>query len=306
VVVSRLHFLSDFDGVWTEPTRELQAVHATVVRELARLSGRSAEDTEVLYQRFAAAVLEQPEQHGWKLAGRLSSFVDEDFFALPTAVGQWLDVASDPDARRMRAAVLTEWGTVLEFLDFCYHSTCSAFREEHSHDLAPGAERVLEWLIEHEVSICFATNAPAEKVIDWFAEHGYPVADGRAVSREDARLRVFGRAGKQWLSESPHSIDVGGRAVAVDRPQYREILKAECPDVVVGDVFSLDLALPSWLRSEGLPGGPQAVGLMHMRHTPEWLLSSQGAPPEGWVDWLVPHVTSLPRLFLPLLRAPLG
>lgn len=306
MLVSPLHFLSDFDGVWTEPTRELQAVHDTVIGELARLGGWNREQAEAHYAEFGQRVLETPERFGWRIDGQVSSYVDEDVFALPTAIGQYIDEAPCAVTARLRSALLGEWETVLAFLDHCYHSTCDRFRALHKHDLAPGAERVLRWLLEHGVTICFATNAPAGKVIDWFAHHGIQVANARETEPGSRQLRVYGRAGKQWLGDSGATIDVGGRQIAVDRPQYREILESERPDAVVGDVFSLDLALPAYLRAEGLPGGPRGIGLMHMRHTPDWVQGAVGGAPGHCIDWLVPHVTALPRLFakLPASREP--
>jgi len=304
VRVSPLHLLSDFDGVWTEPTREMHAVHDTVVGELARLSGFERAAMEEIYAGFGQQILAAPEGYGWQIDGKMSSYVDEDFFALPTAVGQFIDQAPCPVSAALRAAVLQEWQTVMAFLDHCYHSTCDRFRALNKHDLAPGAERVLSWMLEHKLTICFATNAPAGKVIDWFAHHGYEVADARETEPGATPLRVYGRAGKQWLGPSGASIEVGGRTVQVDRPQYREILEREQPDAVVGDVFSLDLSLPAALRAGGSPGAPQALGLMHMRHTPEWLQRAVGPAPEGWVDWLVPHVTALPRLLAQLEARP--
>ena len=294
--VSPLHLLSDFDGVWTEPTREMEAVHDTVVGELARLGGHSRARMEELYAGFAQQILGRPQDFGWRIEGRMSSYVDEDFFAMPTAVGQYIDEQPCAESAALRAAVLRAWPEVIQFLDHCYHSTCDRFRALNKHDLAPGAARVLRWMLDHGMTICFATNAPAVKVIDWFAHHGFEVADAREVGPDEAPLRVYGRAGKQWLSEQPESIEGGGRAVQPDRPQYRQILERECPDAVVGDVFSLDLALPAALRAQGLPGGPQAIGLMHMRHTPAWVQAGVGLQPQGWIDWMVPHVTALPRL----------
>jgi hypothetical protein len=43
-------------------------------------------------------------------------------------------------------------------------------------------------------------------------------------------------------------IEVGGLSVDVARPHYEEVLRKERPDAIVGDVFSLDLALPLALK----------------------------------------------------------
>jgi hypothetical protein len=308
VDLSHLHLLSDFDGVWTEPTREMQAVHDTVVGELARMGDFSQVEMEEIYAGFAQAIMRHPQDHGWRIEGKMSSFVDEDYFAMPTAVGQHIDLAPCSRSSLLRQRILQEWPQVIEFLDYCYHSTCDRFRALHKHDLAHGADRVLGWLLERGVSIVFATNAPAEKVIDWFAHQGYEVADARQTSRSDTPLRVYGRAGKQILGSSGQALDFCGRTVQIDRPQYREILQQECADAVIGDVLSLDLSLPLAMRQQGDPAAPKAIGLMHMRHTPQWALQSIGPDPVQ-IDWLVSHITALPRLLAtlarPLIPAPL-
>jgi hypothetical protein len=184
---------------------------------------------------------------------------------------------------------------VLEFLDYCYHDTCARFRAEVDHDLAEGSEHVLRWLTENDVDVVFAPNAPAEKIVGWFAHHGFEVADARETGPGEVPLRVYGRAGKQFLGDEHVVMDFCGREVHVDRPSYRAILEREHPDLVVGDVLSLDLALPLAMRAAGESAAPRGVGIMHLPHTPDWVLESVGPGPAE-IDFVVPHVTSLPRL----------
>jgi len=271
-----------------------------LTEEFARLGGGGAGRARELYARFEAAVQARPDSHGWRIEGRLTSYVDEDVFAVPTSVGQWVDAAPDADAARLKAAILGEWSSVASFLDHCYHSTCARFRESVPHDLAPGAERVLAWLMRNSVQVVFASNAPLEKVQGWFACHGLEVADARATEPGAAPLRAYGRAGKQWLGPGADEIVLGGRALLCDRPQYRAILERERPDLVIGDVVSLDLALPLALRRAGAAGAPRALALMHLPHTPRWAVDAVRA---GEIDHLAAHVTALPRL-LSALRAP--
>ncbi|MHC4380104.1 MAG: hypothetical protein ACYSU1_03310 [Planctomycetota bacterium] len=294
-MASPFTFLTDFDGVWTNPWRELQAVHQTVREELARLAGMAPEELESAYQEFRTAVLGQPERHGWHLDGRFSSYVDEDYFAVPTSIGQYIDQAPCVTSGTLRDGVLREFGSVLEFLDHCYHDTCARFRLEVDHDLTEGAERVLEWLCSEEVNVVFATNAPADKVMDWFSHHGFGVADARETDPGSSPLRVYGRSGKQFLGDSGATMDFAGREVHVDRPHYREILERESPDLVVGDVLSLDLSLPLAMRVEGHKAAPKGIGIMDLPHTPQWVRDSVSTLP-GHVDFLVPHITALPRL----------
>lgn len=294
-MASPFTFLTDFDGVWTNPWRELQAVHQTVREELARLAGMATEELEAAYQDFRGAVLGKPELHGWHMDGRFSSYVDEDYFAVPTSIGQYIDQAPCATSGTLREGVLREFGSVLEFLDHCYHDTCARFRLEVDHDLTEGAERVLEWLCREEVHVVFATNAPGDKVMDWFSHHGFGVADARTTEPGSSPLRVYGRSGKQFLGDSGATLDFAGREVHVDRPRYREILERESPDLVVGDVLSLDLSVPLAMRLDGHAAAPRGIGIMDLPHTPRWVKDSVSAAP-GHIDFLVSHITALPRL----------
>lgn len=264
-----------------------------LTEEFSRFGGGNLDRARSLYARFRAAVMAQPDRHGWRIEGRLTSYVDEDVFAVPTSVGQWVDAEPDADAARLKAAILGEYPSVAVFLDHCYHSTCARFRTEVPHDLAPGAERVLSWLLRERVQVVFASNAPLEKVQGWFACHGLEVVDARDTEPGSAPLRAYGRAGKQWLGPEPAALEFGGRKVEADRPQYRAILERERADMVIGDVLSLDLATPLTMRRAGHPAAPRLLALMHLRHTPGWALSSVE---KGGVDQLVSHVTEVPRL----------
>ncbi|MDP6941069.1 MAG: hypothetical protein QGH51_03485 [Planctomycetota bacterium] len=296
------HLISDFDGVWTEPAREYIAIQAKVVNELSMALGESPEKALERYEGFAAAVMENPDQYGWQARPddrRLSSFVDEDFFCMPSAIGQFIDHGNRLEAGIVKEAILARHETITALMDHCFHSTCEEFRGEVEHDLTHGADRVLQWLVDHNVRVTWVTNAPTEKIIDWFSHHDFQVSDARETSPEEANLRVYGRAGKQWIGESNQTLDFCGRQVLVDRPHYREILKREQADLVVGDVLSLDLALPVQLKSIGESFAPRETALVWRRETPDWVLNSVGEGSEK-VTHLIGHLTSLPRLVLGL------
>lgn len=293
------HLVTDFDGVWTEPEREARAVYAHLVTELARLAGQPAEAVWELVERHAAYVRAHPDRFGWPIAGVFTSYVDEDYFAFPAAVGRSLEEEREPEAAALHAAVRREFPSMGAFLDHCYHSTGDRFRAEVRHDLAAGAERVLAWLVEQGMAVTFVTNAPLAKVVDWFGVNGVAVADARDPAAAAAPLRAYGRAGKQWLGDPSQAFDCAGRLVRTDRPQYRAILEQERPDVVLGDVLSLDLAQPLALRAQRRPGAPAFVGLLRRAHTPPWVLDSVG-PGAAQIDFAVHHVTQLPRVLCAL------
>lgn len=287
------HLISDFDGVWTDPDREAVEVNRTVEWELARLSGRSAQEIHQMLERRRREILAEPHRHGWQIDGLLVSYVDEDFFALPSAVGLALASEADEETRAAHAAVRAEFESMGAFMDHCYHSTCKRFRRDNEHDLTRGAEKVLRWLLENEVRVTFVTNAPGEKVLDWFGHHGFEVADAREDPQGDSSLRVYGRAGKQWLGDPERTLEFAGRRICTDRPQYRAILERENPDMILGDVLSLDLAQPIHMRLEGHPAAPEHVVLLYRRETPAWVWEGVGEGPHR-IDRRIAHITELP------------
>jgi hypothetical protein len=92
------------------------------------------------------------------------------------------------------------------------------------------------------------------------------------------------------IGPSDRSIDVGGRRIFVDRPRYEAVIREEQPQIVIGDVFSLDLALPHVMRAESAPGAPSELVLRRHPHTPRWVLDTKA---DGAIDRVVEHVGEL-------------
>ena len=130
-----------------------------------------------------------------------------------------------------------------------------------------------------------ASNSPPEKLGDLFAKIGVT---------EGAGLRWVGGAKKWWIDDPSSMHLFGGRHVRIDRPHYRAILEEVRPDVVVGDVTSLDLALPAAMRSAGeLRAGTRLV-LRRTSGSPDWATSQpQLAPHERAVDETVDSVADV-------------
>ncbi len=79
--------LTDFDGVWTDPVREREAVRRAFEAALREVSGWRPARIEAVLERGRAELAAAPDRHGWRIGDALTSFVDEDVFALPTALG---------------------------------------------------------------------------------------------------------------------------------------------------------------------------------------------------------------------------
>lgn len=284
--------LSDFDGVWTDQAFEARNVKLFLVAEAARLAGVAADEAAAHFARFEAEVMAAPGLHGWAPDGRITAYVDEDPFCEANAIARFIESSTAPEARHYARAVLAAGFTTLSsFGDHCFMTATASFRTQHPPALVPRAKQMFEALAAAGAEVVVVSNSSSEKIEGWFRETG--VGDGAG----DA-LRVRGSAGKFVLGPSEASITLAGRRISVDRPKYRAILEEERPDFVIGDVYSLDLALPHVMRREGVIA-PQLVLRRHP-HTPRWVLDTRA---DGAIDLVVDQLDGLVEPVRTLARA---
>ena len=291
----RCKILSDFDGVWTDQALEAESVFLYLVAEAARLAQVPANRALEQFRAYEASARSRPSEFGWAPDGRITAYVDEDPFCVANSIALYLEQADEPEARIFRDAILDAGHARLSaFADHCFHTATGNYRSLHPPALVPGAAQVLEALHAREIEIVVVSNSEPAKLIDWFRASGIDAGEA-----ESHALRVRGSAGKFVLGETDAAIEVGGRSIFVDRPKYRRILEEERPDLVIGDVFSLDLACPHTLR--GVGGVPESLQLVLRRHahTPEWILGTRA---DGMIDTLVDGVDELPGLVEELCR----
>lgn len=292
-----MKILSDFDGVWTDQALEAESVKLWMEAEASRLAGVSPDRTREDFAVFEAAVRAMPAEYGWAPDGRITAFVDEDPFCITNALSSYVDRARDARAAAYRKGILAGgFASMTAFADDCFHRGMAAFRRDHPAAIVPHAGEIIGALHAAGVEVVVVSNSPAEKIAAWFGAVG--VDAGPAAGHD---LRVIGEAGKQVLGLRDDLIELGQRSIHVDRPRYRRILEAENPDLVIGDVFSLDLALPYVLRSEGHAIAPQTLVLRVHPHTPEWV---RDLNQDGPIDAIVEDVAALVDLATRLQTPP--
>lgn len=283
-----IRILSDFDGVWTDQALEALAVKVFLAAEAGRLAGVSADEAHEHFQAFEARVKAEPHAYGWAPDGRITAYVDEDPFCEANAIASYIaraDEVGDECARKYRDAIQADGHELAAFADRCFMTATADYRNEHPPALVGDALASLEALHDAGAEVVVVSNSVAEKIIGWFRGAGIDAGE------DDHHLvRVRGQAGKQTIGESDAQIQVAGRGIYVDRPKYRAVIEAENPDVIIGDVFSLDLALPHVMRGEGHPAAPDVLVLRKHRHTPEWVLADRCG---GAIDEVVDSVGDL-------------
>lgn len=270
--------LSDFDGVWTEADLEAAALHDELASACATLLGIDRPSAEADLTAFRRDVRAEPHAFGWAPDGRISAFADEDPLCEIAGLCSLVAVASHGVASRYRNAIEARWPSVQVFAEHSFFTAMTRFRAEHPPTIAADARAQLDAVFACGAEVVVVSNSEPQKLEAWFRAAGIDAGEGK-----EHELRIRGSAGKQVLG-GDLAIEVAGRRVLVDRPRYRQAIEQERPALIIGDVFSLDLALPHAMRTHGHPAAPRTLALRRHRHTPPWILDSCAA---GAIDHVV-------------------
>lgn len=287
-----MRILSDFDGVWTDQAGEARAIQRAFAREAAPLVGRSEDEAFGEFRAFYQSTLEEPSKNGWWPRQFLTAFVDEDELLATGAVSHWLDRGEgDPERlgdapNRWRQGIRSGGFESVEALaNQSFGPAMKAYLESGAHRLVPEARAVVDELRAQGSDLIVVSNSPTAKLAAMFAGIGVGESDG---------VRFVGDARKWWIENPEPTALVAGRAVHVDRPLYREILLDVRPDLIIGDVASLDLAMGSALREEGALAPDLRLLLRHPGEAPAWAREQTAhAPAARLVDKIVPSIRAL-------------
>jgi FMN phosphatase YigB (HAD superfamily) len=267
-----MRVLSDFDGVLTNLAPE--AARVTEIF-LDRMWEADPTDEGPLPEVLATAYAdmeESPERHGWRVNGRITAFANEDGFIRINGLGACLDeqVSRGNRGARVLLAGLAKVGigSFTGLAQTCYETMVRETAAGKIRPLDPEATAALKALIGRGDEVVVVSNSGTERICQLLRSAGFdPKQDARPG---EGKLRVRGNARKFVLGGEPRHFDVGDYRVATDRPHYERILIEERADVIVGDVFSLDLALPLDLARRGSTIGKPRLVLRLRPYTPAW------------------------------------
>lgn len=246
----------DFDGTFTLVDREAVPFVEGFLADLRDLVGH---DVQSRWDETVQRVKADPDRYGWEYEGRIVAPSHADPYILATTVGQLLLAEAGIASRAERTEKLQT------LYQRNYPKALTVFR--------PDARMVIETLLKASVPIFVVTNSRTEHVeakLDELAPRGR------------AQITVRGDAQKFVLTAPEVVDDAWGRVPAqrelagLSRPIYlqrgayyeqlRQIWRETGTDaagtLVCGDIFELDLALPSELGAR--------VHLVARPDTPEY------------------------------------
>lgn len=283
-----MRILSDFDGVWTDQAAEARFIQRRLALAAAPILGIEIDEAVADFDAFLAATLAAPGENGWWPQGFLTAFVDEDELMATGSVCRWLDAGGDGGqaAERWRVALRAAgYASVQDFGSEQFEPAMRAFLEREEHRLVPEARETVQELRAAGIELVLVSNSPTEKLRAMFDAIGVHEGDG---------LRLVGDARKWWIDGADPQWYVAGRRVHLDRPYYREIVARERPDLVIGDVASLDLAVPAMLRAEGVLDSAARLVLRRGPRSSAWATGQVDlAPDVRLVDEVVDSVAEL-------------
>ena len=270
---ARMKILTDFDGVITDQTEEGLLERRLFRDEMVRASGQSSADVDALLARVESEVDAHPSRYGWEHHGRISAYADEDLFVrvigLAGCLDGWAD-QGDPAAATVREGLVREgYERFTRLSDWAYGAMVEHTRAGAIEPLDPRVGAVFEALLARGDDVVVVSNSSTTRVMELLSTLDVkPVAHAEDPT---ARFRVRGDARKFALDPEPESFEANGLSFDVARSAYRTIITEEKPAAVIGDVFSLDLALPLYLtRTDPTTFGGLQVLLRTRDYTPAW------------------------------------
>jgi phosphoglycolate phosphatase-like HAD superfamily hydrolase len=277
-----MRILTDFDGVFTAQDAEAEAVGERQVEVVKEALGGDAIKARALVTGLRAEVKAAPTEHGWVTADGLSCYADEDPYVFHNAVGAALYTRGPDDLRDgLRRLGLAQHD---QFTAKCFHEGTEAWRAKNPSHLLDDAIEALMTFCNSGIEVVVVSNSSTARVESILA--------GAGMARFGAwRPRVRGGARKFELTEArltgvPRTAQHGGRTIRLRRGHYFDILQDEKPDVVVGDVLSLDLALPIALREREPAFEDVTICLKRSAHTPGWSVEAAEAKEVVVIDSL--------------------
>lgn len=298
-----MKLISDFDGIWTNQAKEADYVWDFILNYLSELSSESKIFISDTLSQCKIEMNKSPELYGWYNNGTIACFYNEDPFGDNNAIFDYINKNGSSDEtsyqkalKLIRDSILKKYKTLADFSQDCFFLATTKFKEEGKLQPVSDAAEIVKKLNSSGTEIIIVSNSKTKKI-----EHVFEKATIFASPEIGSPVRVRGDAMKfvidQSFTEIPVSLKINDKiSVPLRRKSYFEILKEEKPDMVIGDVFSLDLSLPLYLRLNHKEFSNLKVVQRVQNYTPDWVRDFLDRDELRGIAFMVNSVSELPDI----------
>lgn len=269
-----MHLVSDFDGVWTDPRAEADAIRDLMVTLLSDSTSLSIERIKEIFAEIEKNFVLNPFKYGWLYEEYITAFAMEDLYGRNHAIATclWQKEPNFPESEALREAIEKIAENADRFSDICFRDGRSQYREKNKTLLLKDAAQVISQIRDADYRMTIVSNSKITHILDLF--------EAAEISLEG--FQIIGGARKFHLGmvgSLPETWQWQEATVSLQRPHYFDLLERLKPDAVVGDVFSLDLSVPLYLRSTRDGWQNFRAGLIKQPYTPSWVANETN---EAW------------------------
>lgn len=260
-----MHLVSDFDGVWTDPRPEADAIRDLMAEKLAQASSLALETVKQTFQEIEQEFTYDPFNYGWLFDGQITAFACEDMYGRNHAIASalWNSKPEVSNGAILKEAISSVAGSPEALADLCFREGRERYRESNRAFLVKEASEVVSKIVAMGHRMTIVSNSKIDHIVDLF----------EAAGIDTEAFDVIGGARKFHLGvveELPQYLMIDNAAISLHRPHYYKLLKELKPDCVIGDVISLDIALPFYLKTSEKDWQSFRAGLIKQSYTPSW------------------------------------
>lgn len=310
--MKKIKLVSDFDGIWTNQNIEAEYVWNYLVKTLSGLTGFDTDKTQNILNDCKNEMDKEPYKYGWFNNGKIAAYFREDPFGDNNAIFDYIDKNANDNSdllliknqKSFRDSILKKHSSLADFSQECFMMSTKKFKEDGMLNPIDKTKSIVGELNLAGIDIIIASNSRTEKIKYLFSKIGIEVTDesdsdrGGVHARGDAQKFVIDNN----YEKLPEYLEIAENyKVPLRRSNYHKILSEEKPDFVIGDVFSLDIALPLYLRMNDNAFSNLKVIQRIQPYTPGWVKNYLNKSEHNGVAFTVDSVNDLPKLLKGLI-----
>lgn len=299
--MKKIKLISDFDGIWTNQNIEAEYVWKYILSSLSELTGLDKENIQDILSKCKSEMDKETYKYGWFNNGSIAAYYQEDPFGDNNAIFDFINkyTGRDPDIPMIKESVLRKFDSLADYSQDCFMVSTKKFKDEGLLNPVITMKDIVEDLNNSGVEIIVASNSKTEKIKYLFGKADVNVSDETSSERNGVHAR--GDAMKfvidKEFTDLPEYLEVNENyKVPIRRSSYYKILSEEKPDFVIGDVFSLDIALPLYLRMNDSSFQNLKVIQKVQPYTPDWIKNFLSLAKFKGIAYLAGSVDELPGI----------